>query len=578
MSQAKIKQGLMKTGELLLENGLITKQQLDHALLKKKECKKRIGETLVGLGFVSEVYIAKVLSIQLGIPLIDFSSVVVEPEAIRLVPEELCKKHSFIPISTDMKVIKTAFADPLDLVAIDDLRFATSQAVQPMVSTHQQIRKAITQHYNVDTTLQKLVEDMKFHVPSEMPLEVFYRENVEVDATELIKRTESAPIIRMVNGIIRNSIQSGASDIHIEPQKRSFKLRERVDGLLMDVTEFPKWVQGLMTSRIKIMAKMDIAEKRVPQDGKVTVRAQERDLDLRISSLPTQNGEKIVIRILNVQAAMNDLSKLMFSNGDLDRVKSMIERPQGIVFLAGPTGSGKTSTLYSMINHIKSDTTNVVSLEDPVEYELPWISQVSVNEKVGLTFAFTLRSILRQDPDVILVGEIRDDETAMIATQASITGHLVLTSIHTNSAAGTITRLKNMGIAPYLIASSLNGVIAQRLVRLICQSCKTSYQPSPEELIKIGLTDKDIKGMSFYRGIGCQKCNNKGYSGRVGVFEVMVIDQQIRELIASDAPTDVIAKAAKSSGMSLVMQDALRKANEGLTTIDEISRVLSFEY
>lgn len=575
MSQQRLNHELMKLGELLLEDGLITKEQLTLALsIKKEDNRKKIGEILIEMGFVSELDIAKVLSIQLGIPLIDFSSVVVEPEAVQLVTEKLCLQHSFMPISVDKKVVKAVFADPLDLKAIDDLRFASGLSVQPAVSTPRQIKDAIEHHYNLNTSLKNIVDDMGF----QMPLEIVYSEPEEINVTDLLNRSAAAPVIKIVNGIITNSIQDRASDIHLEPQKNCLKIRTRVDGLLRDVTVFPKWIQGLITSRIKIIAKMDIAEKRIPQDGKITVLFHERSLDLRVSTLPTQYGENVVIRILNAQSAILDLKQCGFSEEDLKRVESIVTKPQGIVLVAGPTGSGKTSTLYSMLNHIKSESIHIVSLEDPVEYEFPWMSQVSVNEKVGLTFAYTLRSILRQDPDVIMVGEIRDSETALIATQASITGHLVLSSIHTNSAITTITRLKNMGIPPHLIASSLNGIIAQRLVRLICPECKVPYKPSYEEFIKIGIKENKANDMNFYRGTGCRRCGNTGYKGRTGVFETMVFNQKIRNLIASDAPEDVIKKEAESYGMKHMMQDALLKLNDGVTTIEELGRVLTFEY
>ncbi len=573
MKQQNSNQKLMKTGELLLENGLITRDQLNVALEVNKEKNKKVGEILVDMGFVTDEDIAKILSIQLGIPFIDFSFAVVEPAAIQLIPEKLCQKHALIPISIEKNVIKAAFTDPLDIVAIDELRFVSGRSVQPAVSTSSQIKEALAHHYNLKASLQDLVETVNVH----MPLEVIYTETDEVDIAELLKRSEATPVITMVNGIVTGAIQNNASDIHLEPQKNCLKIRERVDGLLRDVVVFPKWVQGLVTSRIKIMAKMDIAEKRIPQDGKITVRCQGSNMDLRVSTLPTQYGENVVIRILNAQSAIVNLDKCGLSQNNFERVLSMIEKPQGIVLVAGPTGSGKTSTLYSMINHIKSDTINIVSLEDPVEYDFSWVSQVSINEKVGLSFPFTLRSVLRQDPDVIMVGEIRDQETAFIAAQASITGHLVLSSIHTNNAGATIARLKNMGLPPHLIVSSLNGIISQRLVRLICPACKTAYKPSSEDFLKIGIKNQEIQNLTVYMGRGCKQCSNTGYQGRTGVFETMVVNKRIRELIISDASEDAITEEALSSGMTDIFQDAFEKVKEGLTTIEELNRVLMFK-
>ncbi|OGL43519.1 MAG: hypothetical protein A2W05_01270 [Candidatus Schekmanbacteria bacterium RBG_16_38_10] len=381
----------------------------------------------------------------------------------------------------------------------------------------------------------------------------------------------------MVNAIVSNAIKDKASDIHIKPQQNEVKLRERVDGLLRDMMTLPKWVQGLVTSRIKIMAKMDITEKRIPQDGRIKIRIENKEVDLRVSTLPTQYGENVVIRILDNKSKIFDIDSIGFSKEYTEVVKSMMNKPQGFILITGPTGSGKTSTLYCMLNYIKSEKIHIVSLEDPIEYEMPGISQVSINEKVGLTFPFSLRAVMRQDPDVILVGEIRDAETAFIAMQASVTGHLVFSSLHTNNTIGTITRLKNMGVPNYLIASSLNGVIAQRLVRLICPKCKVPYIPSSDEFISIGIKPDETKGIRFYKGTGCEDCGNSGYSGRIGIFEILNINSQIKELIVSDASEDAITKAALSSGLKYIIHDGIEKVKEGLTTLEELNRMLVFE-
>ncbi|MBI5374549.1 MAG: Flp pilus assembly complex ATPase component TadA [Candidatus Schekmanbacteria bacterium] len=562
-----------KIGELLCDAGLITKEQLEASLSKQKETKKKLGEVFVSLGFIKEIDIAQVLSVQLGISYVDFSSAVVEPEAIQLVTEKICTKHTLIPISVENKIIKAAFADPLDLTAIDELRFITGKTVQPAVSTASQIKEAISHHFHLSAPLQELVKD----ISADGHIEVIYDADSETELSEIVKKSETAPVISMVNGIFQNAIEHKASDIHITPQQKSLKLKERIDGLLRDVMTLPKWVQGLVISRIKIMAKMDIAEKRIPQDGRIKIMVKKKELDLRVSTLPTQYGENVVIRVLDSRANIFNLEEMGFVEEDLNLIKSMIEKPQGFILVTGPTGSGKSSTLYAMINHIKRESINVVTLEDPIEYELTGLSQVGVNEKVGLTFSFCLRSILRQDPDVIMIGEIRDGETAAIATQASVTGHIVLSSIHTNNAVATISRLKNMGIPGYLIASSLNGVISQRLVRLICENCKTSYKPSHDEFIKIGLKSEDFSDMSFFKGTGCSKCGNTGYKGRIGLFEVLAVNSRIRELISSGASEDVITKAAITSGMSFIVQDGLRKVGKGLTTLAELNRVIVFE-
>ncbi|MCX5886147.1 MAG: ATPase, T2SS/T4P/T4SS family [Proteobacteria bacterium] len=565
-----------RTGELLFEAGLITEAQLNQALEKQKEGKKKIGEALVEMGFVSEKDIVTVLSVQLGIPLIDFSTVSAEPEAFQIVPETICRKHTVVPISLDKDTIQVVFADPLDFEAIDAVRFVTGKSVQPAISTSKEIKESISHYYHMVTPLQNLVDNL--HLQSSVEV-VYGEKQAEIEASELIKRSEAPPVVKMVNGMIVNAFENRASDAHIEPQQKIIKLRERIDGLLRDVMTLPKWVQGLVTSRIKIMAGMDITEKRIPQDGKIKIRIRDRELDLRVSTLPAHYGENIVIRILDAQSRPSQLEQIGFSDEDLAKVKSLIERPQGLVLITGPTGSGKTSTQYAMINHIKSEAIHIVTLEDPVEYEVPGATQVQINEKVGLTFPFSLRSVLRQDPDVILVGEIRDIDTAFISMQASITGHLVLSSIHTLNAISTIARLKNMGILPYLISPSLNGIIAQRLVRLICPHCKTSYKLETEEIVKVGIVSKaeDAKGLKFYKGKGCEKCGNTGYRGRTGIYEVFVVNQQIRDLIASDAPEEAISKAALSSGMKTLWYDGLKKVKEGFTTIEELNRVLTLE-
>jgi len=499
--------------------------------------------------------------------------VAIEPEAIQTISEKLCRKHTLIPLSLDKNIIKAVLADPLDLAAIDELRFASGKHVQPCISTPDKIKEAIAHNYHIHIPLQDLVTSLSIQSPVEV---VFEGEN-EVDVSDLIKRSETAPVITMVNGIIINSIQKRASDIHIEPQQKSVKLRMRIDGLLKDEMSLPKWVQCLVTSRIKIMAKMDISEKRIPQDGRLKIRIKNKELDLRVSSLPTQYGENIVIRILDARADSFQLENMGFSDVQLKKVISMIDRPQGFILVTGPTGSGKSSTLYAMLNRIKSNSIHIVTLEDPIEYEIPGLSQVNVNEKVGLTFSFSLRSILRQDPDAIMVGEIRDGETGCIATQASVTGHLVFSSIHTNSAVATINRLKNMGVPTYLVSSALNGVISQRLMRLICPNCKTKYEPTEDEFVKIGIKGNEVKNIDFYKGAGCDKCGHTGYKGRIGIFEILPITAKMRELINNDASEDILLKESLKSGMKYLVHDGFEKVKRGLTTLEELNRILIFE-
>ena len=561
-----------KLGELLVEAGLITQEQLDATLSdEKKEKGKRLGTLLVEKGFATELDIAETIAYQLNIPFLDIHTAVIEPEAIKLVPEKLARKHIIIPLYIEKKnVIKIAMADPLNMEALDDIRFATNYQSSPMVATATDIVKAIKTHYHISVPLEDIVGNMV----KEKFIEIIPDSEAGKDMEELLKKSETPPIIRMVDSVIIHGIESRASDIHIEPHDRTVKLRERIDGLMRDVMQLPKWVQGAVTSRIKIMSKMDIAERRVPQDGRIQVRIGSRELDMRISTLPTQYGEKVVMRILDPKSAILTLEEIGLSQYTKDRIKAIIERPQGIVLVTGPTGSGKTSTLYAMIGHIKTPEINVITLEDPIEYELEGVNQVAINEKVGLTFAYCLRSVLRQDPDVILVGEMRDQETAEIAHQASITGHLVFSTLHTTDAISTLTRLKNIGIQPYLIASSLNGVVAQRLVRKICHSCKESYIPTDEELLKVGIRVKKGERPKLYKGNGCKECSKTGYHGRVGIFEVLIVNSKIKEMIASDESEETIRKAAIANGMLSMYDDGITKVKEGITTPEELQRVI----
>ncbi len=561
-----------KLGEILVESGLITKGQLERAIEEQKRRRKRLGETLIELGYTTEEDIARTLSVQLGIPYIDLTTAVVEPEAIEKIPERIAKKHMVLPMSVDKNVLTLVMADPLNFEAIKDIEFMSGMSVKPAVSTQTQIQNAIQRYYHLSEPLQEVLEKMSHGFVEVVPESVEMVQDLELE--EAIRKGKSPPIIRMVNNIIFHAIKSRASDIHIEPREKTVVVRERVDGLLREVFQLPKWVHGAITSRIKIMARMDIAEKRIPQDGRIKIRIENRDIDLRVSTLPIQYGEDIVIRVLDSSRAIIKIEELGLRPEDLRRLRSLIEVPQGVVLVTGPTGSGKTSTLYAMINHIKKEVINIITLEDPIEYELKGINQVAINEKTGLTFAYTLRSVLRQDPDVIMVGEMRDAETAKIAIQASLTGHLVLSTLHTNTAVAAITRLKNLGIEPYLIASSLNGIIAQRLVRRLCPRCKEPYVPSKEDLLKLGITSEPTTEIKFYRAHGCTECNRTGYKGRIGVFEILVCNGFIKELITSDAPEEAILKAAVEGGMRYMVEDGIEKVKAGITSVDELMRVL----
>ncbi len=569
---AKYRYTSKKLGEILLESGLITEEELARSIEEQKKRRKRLGEVLIELGFATEEDIARTLSIQLGIPYVDLATAVVEPEAIEKIPEKIARKHLAIPVSIEKKVLTVVMADPLNFEAIKDIEFVSGMNVRPAVSTQTQIQKAIQRYYHLSEPLQEVLEKMSHGFVEVVPETVEMVQDLELE--DAIRKGKSPPIIRMVNNIIYHAIKNRASDIHIEPREKSVVIRERVDGLLREVFQLPKWVQGAVTSRIKIMARMDIAEKRIPQDGRIKIRIEDREIDLRVSTLPIQYGEDIVIRVLDSARAIMRIEDLGLREEDLKRLKSLIEVPQGVVLVTGPTGSGKTSTLYAMINHIKKEVINIITLEDPIEYELKGVNQVAINEKTGLTFAYTLRSVLRQDPDVIMVGEMRDAETARIAIQASLTGHLVLSTLHTNTAVAAIARLKNLGVEPYLIASSLNGVIAQRLVRKLCNNCKEAYVPSKEDLLKLGITDSPEKPLYFYRARGCPDCDRIGYKGRIGVFEVLVCNSFVKELITNDAPEEAILKAAVDGGMRYMVEDGIEKVKAGITSVDELMRVL----
>ncbi len=558
-----------KLGELLVESGLITEEQLKEALKEARTHKgRRLGTVLINKGYATDIDIAQTLAYQLKIPYVELSNTTVDPEAIKLVDEKLARKHLIIPIYIDRRVLGLAMADPLNLTAIDDVRFATGMDVKPCVVTLTDVTEAINRHYHLNEPLEELMADLK----KDSLVEVIHDVDSNGNVSELVRRSAAPPIIKMVDSIIINAVDDRASDIHIEPQDRIVNLRLRVDGIMKETMQFPKWVHGPVVSRIKIMAKMDIAERRIAQDGRMKVRLGDKNIDIRVSTLPTQYGETVVMRLLDPGAAILDLDRIGLSDRDTEVLIDIIERPQGVVIVTGPTGSGKTSTLYAMIQHIKKEEIKIITIEDPIEYELKGVNQVAVNEKTGLTFAFTLRSVLRQDPDVILVGEMRDSETATIAHQASLTGHLVFSSLHTNDAVSSVTRLRNMGVPSYVIASALNGIVAQRLVRKICRHCKKQYTPSAREIERAGV--RDLKGVKLYRGAGCQHCKGTGYSGRIGIFEIVNVTSRLKTMIANDAPEHELRRAAIETGTIPMHRDGINKVLAGLTTLDELARVI----
>jgi type IV pilus assembly protein PilB len=547
-----------RLGELLLENNLITQQQLETALDIQKKNGTRLGKVLSDLKFISENAMIEVLEFQLGVPHIDLSAVSIKPSVAALIPVTLAERHQVIPIKFAGNKITLAMADPTNFYAIDDIRMTSSFDVEPVIATEKDILQAIRKCYGVQDLVEKAVNKMR---PEDMSL------------TAELQTADDAPIISLVNSLMNQAIKDLASDIHIEPQDKTLRVRFRIDGMLREVGSFPRDIHPAIVARVKIISDMDIAEKRVPQDGRIKIKEAGRDVDVRVSTLPTIMGEKVVMRLLDQNAVILDIKKLGFSSEHLNKYHRLYSQSYGMVLVTGPTGSGKTTTLYSTLAEVNSPNKNIITLEDPVEYRLYGINQVQVNSKAGLTFASGLRSILRQDPNIVLVGEIRDSETADIAIRAALTGHLVFSTLHTNDAAGTITRLLDMDVEPFLAASSILGVVAQRLVRLICPECKKSYTPTPDSLERLFLTVGPDVPIILYQGSGCARCNHTGYRGRMAIHEVMPITSQIREAINRRASSDEISSIAMNQGMTTMCQDGIQKALAGLTDISEIMRV-----
>lgn len=558
-----------KLGELLIETGLLTFEQLMEALKVQRDTGKRLGLILMDMNFVSEEEIAFALAMQLKIPYIDLHDYSIKENVLESIPREVSNKFTVVAVDRIGNILNVAMADPLDLNVIKDLQFITGYNIQPSISTPTQIQETLQKHYSPEKTISQVATEFEGDELMEFLPEDSIEEAEEPSAEEF----KDSPFVKMVDLIIRNAIKRGASDVHIEAQENQVRVRNRIDGVLQDSIKLPKWTQPIIISRIKVLGGMDIAEKRLPQDGRIKVRSRNVSVDLRVSTLPTYYGEKAVIRILNKEEAFLSLDDLGLSDRSLKSVKSFIKQPQGMILFTGPTGSGKTSSLYACMKEIRSEEVNIISVEDPVEYELPGINQVQINEKVGLTFPFILRSILRQDPNVIMIGEIRDMETAEIALQASLTGHLVLSTLHTNDAPSAVTRLIDIGMPPYLIASSILGIVAQRLVRTICPECKEEYVPDHELLSRISLNSGDLP-FKFYRGAGCKNCGQLGYKGRTAIEEVMIMGHKIRELIQTSATVDIIREAAMATGMTTLGISGLKKVEMGVTTLDEVLKAV----
>jgi len=565
----------VRLGELLTKASLITQDQLKEALKLQKETGGKLGETLIKLGFVSEEDITECLSQQFGVPSINLAHFEIDASVIKLIPADVARKYNILPVNKTGATITIAMADPTNVFAMDDIKFMTGYNVEPVVASELGIKAAIDNYYGTTSSLElkKVMEDLQTQENAD--LEVM-EEDDEIDVEALAEGAEEAPVVKLVNLILTDAIKRGASDIHIEPYEKEFRVRFRIDGILYEIMNPPLKLRDAMTSRMKILAKLDISEKRLPQDGRIKLKMKlndkNKELDFRVSVLPTLFGEKIVMRLLDKDNLRLDMTKLGFEPESLVKFEEAIFKPWGMVLVTGPTGSGKTNTLYSALAKVNSPEVNIMTAEDPVEFNLPGINQVQMKEAIGLNFAATLRSFLRQDPNIILVGEIRDFETAEIAIKAALTGHLVLSTLHTNDAPSTINRLMNMGIEPFLVATSVQLIAAQRLVRRNCSNCREEVEVTPQSLLNLGYKKDELADIKIYKGRGCDKCNNTGYKGRVGLVEVMVIDDDIRELILSGGTAIDIKKRAAENGMISLRRSGLIKIKEGITTIEEVVR------
>ena len=551
---------MKKLGDILIESGLLTAEQLESVLAEQTKTKdKKLGEVIADMGLLTDVQIMKALEYQSRIPYVDFSEIRIDAAAPGLINEDIAKKHFLIPIGFDGNQLVVVMNDPLDFLIIDEIRYITGKEIQPRISTKKQILAAIDANYGKENA-QKAVKQLE----------------KEFDLEEMVRITEqitdevaNAPVVKLVNSVIEHAIRVDASDIHIEPSENKMRVRLRIDGVLQEVMTAPKNAHAAVITRIKIIGGMDIAEKRIPQDGRVETIITGKQVDMRLSILPTVNGEKVVIRLLGRSELSLSKNALGLSEHNEAMFDKIVQSPNGIILVSGPTGSGKTTTLYTVLKDLNQPTTNIVTVEDPVEYRMTGVNQVQVNVKAGMTFANGLRSILRQDPDIILIGEIRDGETAEIAIRASITGHLVLSTIHTNDAASTVTRLVDMGIDPYLVSSSVVGIIAQRLVRKICPRCKESYKPSHAEAMQLKMREPK----PLFRGVGCPECNGSGYKGRTAIHEILVVTREIRELIDRRATTDQIRTVSMRQGTTTLMETCIKLVLDGITTTAEMLKV-----
>lgn len=561
-------------GDILISMGLITSEQLEDALQTQQVKHKRLGELLVESGIVDEEQITQACAIQMDVGYVNLDDVHIPSEAIAVISESVAREYTLIPVAIDSDRLSVAMANPLDVEVIDMLRFDLKMRIEPLLATEWKIIEAINRYYGgegsheLESFVLKATTDLDIGADE-------YNEDLNMDIDQVKRASDQAPIVKMVNIIITQAVRKKASDIHIEPARGSVNVRYRIDGELHLVRSIPRKLHPPITSRVKIMADLDISERRLPQDGRISARIDGRSIDLRVSTSPTIFGERIVMRILDRTKGLIPIDQLGFSPRGLTIFRKLISQPYGIILVTGPTGSGKTTTLYASLNALRSETTNIMTVEDPVEYELDGISQTNINPRIGLTFARQLRSILRQDPDIILVGEIRDTETADVAFRAALTGHLVLSTLHCNDAPSAITRLLDMDVEPFLVASAINGVLAQRLVRILCPDCREAYETDDTINELLGLPPGSRE--TIYRAVGCPSCDSTGYRGRTAIREIMPINDKVRRLALSKANSSEIREAAVKSGMDTMRMDGAKKVLEGITTVEELERKIFVE-
>jgi type IV pilus assembly protein PilB len=548
---------------ILLKKGLVSQAQIDRAKEEAKKTNLSLEKALEKMGFLTEEDLVNILAESMGVLYIKLEDYLIDPEVTNLIPEDLARKHKVIPLFKIGDTLTVAMSNPRDIIAIDEIRMKGRVGlVEPVYSTEKEIQKAIEQYYGVTGSVEDIMSNMPAGKLPPVGVE-------ELDSKLLAKEADQAPVVKLVNMIITQAVKEKASDIHVEPEEDKMRVRYRIDGILREVSTPPKHLQSVIISRIKILSKLDIAESRKPQDGRMLLRMENKKIDLRVSSFPTVHGENIVMRILDKTSLVLGLKELGFGDRDYGEFDKLIHLPYGIVLVTGPTGSGKTTTLYSALSTINSMELNIITVEDPVEYEIPLIRQTQINPKAGLTFASGMRAILRQDPDVIMIGEVRDKETAEIAVQASLTGHLVFSTLHTNDAPSALPRLLDMDVEPFLISTSVVGILAQRLVRVICKECKEKYTPQAELLRDLNVKEK----IDFYKGKGCNACKGSGYAGRIGIYELLLMSEEIRKMVIGRASTDEIRAEAKKEGMRTLREDGLDKIQKGITTVEEVLRV-----